>query len=301
VALRPADSPRIEGESGEHTRLLAETFEQLPPILVHRQTMRVIDGNHRLSAALLRGQDSIDVQYFDGTTRDAFVMAVRTNMAHGLPLSREDRGAAAARIISSHPEWSDRAIAASTGLAPRTVSRIRAELSADRAQPARRAGLDGRMRPVDATEGRIRASEIIAERPDASLREIARQAGISPTTAREVRALVRRGEDPRAPRERTPPAARAGGSAGRGKDRSAVNALVLLEGLRNDPQLRFTEAGREVLRWLASRAPGPAGLQDTVVKIPPHCGLLIAELARSLANDWARFADDLEGRVQELA
>ncbi|MGH8879883.1 MAG: hypothetical protein ACRD0P_21450, partial [Stackebrandtia sp.] len=51
--LRPADSPRLDGENSEHTQMLAESSEKLPPILVHRQTMRVIDGVHRLSAALL--------------------------------------------------------------------------------------------------------------------------------------------------------------------------------------------------------------------------------------------------------
>ena len=70
--------------------------------------MRVIDGTHRLRAALLRGVDVIDVLYFDGPDADAFVLAVELNHTHGLPLSRADRTAAAERIIGSHPDWSDR-------------------------------------------------------------------------------------------------------------------------------------------------------------------------------------------------
>ena len=54
--LRHADSPRLDGESPDHIRTLAESGSDLPPILVHRETMRVIDGMHRLRAAILNGQ-----------------------------------------------------------------------------------------------------------------------------------------------------------------------------------------------------------------------------------------------------
>jgi hypothetical protein len=46
---------RVEGENHAHARLLAWTPQPLPPILVHRSTMMVIDGMHRLLAAQLRG------------------------------------------------------------------------------------------------------------------------------------------------------------------------------------------------------------------------------------------------------
>src|SRR5262245_27830171 len=47
------DSPRLSGEDPDHTRLLAEAEGELPPITIHRSTMRVIDGAHRVQAALL--------------------------------------------------------------------------------------------------------------------------------------------------------------------------------------------------------------------------------------------------------
>jgi transposase-like protein len=305
--LRPADSPRLEGENSEHTQMLAESPEKLPPIVVHRQTMRIIDGVHRMSAALVRGEDSIDVRYFDGTEREAFVLAVRTNTTHGLPLSKADRHAAAARIITSHPEWSDRAISASTGLAPRTISRIRVRLATEYAQPSRREGRDGRMRPLDGAEGRLRASQIIAENPDASLREIARQAGISPTTARDVRELVRSGQDPRRPRNRAhaapassvPSPRSAEPTVDRGRMPSVYSPQSTLECLRNDPQLRFTDSGRKLLRWLASHIMGPRDRRHTVAKIPPHCAYLVAELARHFADEWLRLADELEDRARQ--
>ncbi len=82
--------------------------------------MRVIDGTHRLRAAILNGHEEIGVLFFDGTDDDAFVAAVRANVVHGLPLALADREAAATRIIKSHPQWSDRAIAEAAGLAAQT-------------------------------------------------------------------------------------------------------------------------------------------------------------------------------------
>ena len=193
--LQPADSPRLVGEDPEHIRVLAEPGRALPPVLVHHPTMRVIDGMHRVSAARLRGEETIEVVFFDGTDEDAFVLAVRANVAHGLPLSYADREAAVARIVVSHPDWSDRAIAATTGLAPRTVAAVRSRI-VGLPQDTARVGRDGRVRPLDSTTGRRTASRLIAAFPDASLREIARAAGISPATVRDVRERIRRGEDP---------------------------------------------------------------------------------------------------------
>ncbi|MFD1048734.1 serine hydrolase, partial [Kibdelosporangium lantanae] len=89
-SLLPADSPRLSGESMEHARMLAASEAELPPIVVHRPTRRVIDGMHRLKAAALRGQDDILVRFYEGDDEDAFIVAVETNIAHGLPLSLAD-------------------------------------------------------------------------------------------------------------------------------------------------------------------------------------------------------------------
>jgi hypothetical protein len=45
-------------------------------------------------------------------------------MAHGLPLTLADRLAAAARIVTACPYWSDRAVAAVAGLSPKTVTAV---------------------------------------------------------------------------------------------------------------------------------------------------------------------------------
>lgn len=195
-SLLPAQSPRLAGEDEEHARRLAETEAALPPILVHRSTMRVIDGMHRLRAARYNGREKIDVRFFDGSEDEAFIQGVEENIAHGLPLSLADRKAAAERIMKLRPELSDRAIASRTGLAAKTVSTIRRRSSEHLPQSNVRVGADGRLRPLSGSEGRRRASEMIAARPDASLREIAKAAGVSVGTAHDVRGRMHRGEDP---------------------------------------------------------------------------------------------------------
>ncbi|MGH3782982.1 MAG: ParB N-terminal domain-containing protein [Pseudonocardiaceae bacterium] len=137
------DSPRQDGEDNEHVRVLAESEESLPPIVVHGQTMRVIDGIHRIRAAVMRGEEEITAKIYHGTDDDAFVLAVRMNIAHGLPLSRADRTAAAVRIIGSHPQWSNRMVATVTGLSAGTISTVRRRSTAQNAQSTTRVGKDG--------------------------------------------------------------------------------------------------------------------------------------------------------------
>src|SRR5256885_2071124 len=72
-ALRDADSPRAKGVDVDHVRTLAEAGGKLPPIIVHRATMRVIDGMHRLTVARLEGRIEVGVRFFDGTEDEAFL------------------------------------------------------------------------------------------------------------------------------------------------------------------------------------------------------------------------------------
>ena len=326
AVLQIADSPRSNGTDEEHVRLLSEVDAELPPILVHRETMRVIDGTHRLRAAVAAGRSSVEVQFVDCSTEDAFVVAVIANTAHGLPLSRSDRKAAAARIIGSFPTYADRAIAAVTGLSASSVARIRRKTAAT-AAPVR-IGRDGRVRPLSAAAGRRAAGDELARRPDATLRDIARVAGISVATARDVRERIRRGEDPVPGGRHAVPATRPGhrdGVAGRtpspagpmpdpgsggtctaGADRQTADACLvgardderdprpLLQNLKNDPALRMNENGRKVLRWLFNHATGPQGWEDVLDTMPVHCGFVVAEVARRCANEWQQFATEIE-------
>lgn len=296
------DSPRLAGEDVEHTRILAESDTPLPPIIVHRRTMRIIDGMHRLNAAILNGKDRIEARFFDGSDSEAFLLAVGYNVAHGLPLSLADREAAATRIIEIYPHWSDRAIATVVGLAARTVRNVRRNLPEGAAAVDRRVGRDGRARPLNSANGRRVASEIIARRPEASLREIAQAANISPTTARDVRERMRRGEDPVLPQQRrndrqSDSVAPLEASPHDPERQGFADELAAtLRGLRNDPSLRLTESGRSFLRWLGPRASGPAGWGIVVPNVPPHSAYIVAKLARRCAEEWAAFADHLERR-----
>src|SRR5579862_6566295 len=86
-------SPRRSGPDLEHIRALAESDDPLPPILIQRSTMSVIDGMHRVLAAKMRGQEEIEARLIDGDQAICFVMAVSVNVKHGLPLSLDDRKA----------------------------------------------------------------------------------------------------------------------------------------------------------------------------------------------------------------
>ena len=213
ASLRAADSPRLNGEDDEHIARLAEAGAELPPILVDRRTTRVIDGMHRLRVASLRGQEVIEVRFFDGSEADVFLRAVEENVAHGLPLTRADRRAAAERVIASHPHMSDRAISHSVGLSAYTVAAIRRGSGERFSQSSARIGTDGKVRPLNSEAGRRRAAELLAGQPGASLREVARVAGISPTTVRDVRKRLERGESP-VPGRPAAVAVRANGAGG---------------------------------------------------------------------------------------
>lgn len=296
-SLLGGNSPRLDGEDAHHIQVLSQADTPLPPILVHRGTMRVVDGMHRLAAAKLRGCRDIDVIFFDGTEDEAFVLAVKANTEHGLPLSLADREAATARLIQLHPQRSDRWIADVTGLAAVTVGIIRRRLGD--AWVETRVGRDGRVRPVDSANGRRTASEAIAAHPHASLREIARMAGISPGTARDVRNRLRRGDDPvpsrksRQDNKVSPTRPEGDGTSVPGRDRK-----TLLRNLQNDPSLRFTESGRKLLSCIGSLATEPGEIEDLVATVPGHCAYAIASLARRYAEEWRTVASNLERRIE---
>ncbi|MFD7844747.1 ParB/RepB/Spo0J family partition protein [Nocardia sp. NPDC059764] len=291
-SLRVADSPRLTGEDPEHVRTLAGVDAKLPPIIVHRASMKIIDGMHRWRAAELRGDSHIEVSFFEGTESDAFVIAVRANVDHGLPLSKADRVAAAKRLIESHPEWSDRSLATFTGLSAKTISTMRRCTSTALPEPHGRMGRDGRVRPLDTTEGRNRAGRLIAEKPNASLREIASEAGISPATVRDVRARLERGADP-VPDPINRMKRKTASAVDRGED-----ARMLLRTLQRDPSLRLTESGRVLLRLLSWPLTEVHVREHLVSSVPSHCADLVIRVARECATSWAEFADELAVRDQ---
>ncbi|MGW6395931.1 ParB/RepB/Spo0J family partition protein [Streptomyces sp. NPDC055103] len=323
-SLLPADSPRLAGLDEGHARALADSGAAFEPILVHRDTGRVVDGMHRLRAVILRGERRIAVHYVEGASPDLFVRSVQANISHGLPLTLGDRKAAALRILATHPHWSDRAIAAVTGVSPKTVGAVRGKCSTEdspQSKPALpRVGRDGRARPADMPERREKARSLLAERPRATLREVAQEAGVSVSTAHRLRQELRSCAPVPVPDadERTPAAAtahadpaylttlvvaasqRCSGPASlppppdpssRGTTRIRVRALDVLS---NDPSIRFTDSGRALLRWLNGQAQGLAAGEQLLAAVPPHCALALTEVVSHYAREWERLAAGLQ-------
>ncbi|WP_218007700.1 ParB/RepB/Spo0J family partition protein [Nocardia vinacea] len=280
-----------------HVALLAQLPGPPPPIVVHRATMTVIDGVHRLMAARRRKAATINAVFFDGEPREAFVLAVELNSARGLPLSLADRKAAAARMLADFPEWSNRRLGAVAGLSDKTVAALRRRPGAEIPHPPmRRIGRAGAPFPVDAGERRRRAREFLQANPTASTREIASAAGVSPTTAKDVRRCLRTESaalphDRRHDRVTSGPAAPV--SAG-----SSPDLTTSVRRLRADPSLRFTESGRKLLRLLEFSGPDAVDWPAMAESLPTHCAPAVAELARHYAANWLSLADSLSRRVR---
>lgn len=296
----------MAGESNEHARLLAESEEALPPIVVQRSTMRVIDGMHRLKAATLRGLTEILVQFYDGDDDGAFVLAVQANNAHGLPLSLPDRTSAAARIITAHPNWSNRKVASIVGLSATTVASIRRRSSdhSGHLHAGERLGRDGRIRPLNIAAGRRRASELIKDRPDAPVREIAKAAGVSTGTVVNIRNQLRRSQQ-EAPRQQhaqksaQPPHkhSRSSEESIDAADDTDTDDDMVLQSLKRDPSLRFTNAGRTLLRLLDVNTLGLRRVRQYLDSVPEHCVHAVAKLARRNSDAWRQIAVYLERRL----
>ncbi|MEU7889940.1 ParB/RepB/Spo0J family partition protein [Microbispora camponoti] len=295
-SLLPPKSPRLDGENVEHTRVLAEIRVALPPIIVHHPSMRIIDGMHRVAAAKRRGQTTIHAVLFTGDEREAFALAVRANTAHGLPLSYADRAAAAVEILRYFPGRSDRWVAATTGLSAATVKNIRDRTIPPGQEPGKRMGRDGRMRPVNGSAGRKHVQELVEKNPGASLRQLARAAGVSPNTVREVRRRMLQEKD-------TAPDA----GKGLGQENQTVPGEVaaqvtessvdgVLRRLSKDPSLRFTESGRGAIRWFFSRVLRPREWAGVIDGLPPHAAFVLAAVADRCAAEWR----DLACRLRDV-
>lgn len=315
-ALCVDDSLRSEGVDSDHVQALAECAHALPPIVVHRGSMRVIDGVHRMRVAVLRGYEEVEVRFFDGDERSAFVLGIELNVRHGLPVSLADRKAAAERVLGWYPDWSDRAVASKVGLSAKTVSVLRQRIKGGEVGGAVRVGRDGRARPVDRTRGRLLAGQLIRENPGLSLREIAHRAAISPETVRDVRARLARDEEP-VPSRRPSPVTTAATSAGQisrtvaevtnTTTKMIASAITetadvvaqpggVMDVLRRDPSVRFTEQGRMLLRLLDVHALDPGEWARVADSVPTHCLDMVADAASHCLYRWAAFADRLQSR-----
>jgi ParB-like chromosome segregation protein Spo0J len=189
-ALVGSYSPRDTKVDEDHVLALAEVLDRVPPVVVDKRTMKVIDGVHRVEASRRTGRSEIRAVFFDGSETDALVVAVQANVRHGKPLSLSERQAAAGALLRRCPERSDRWLAEVCGLSHSTVARIRQ--AADALGPGARTGRDGRRRPIDSAPGRAAIAKALAEEPGSSFRQAAEAAGVAPSTVHRTVAAVRR-------------------------------------------------------------------------------------------------------------
>lgn len=331
-SLEPACYLRQAGTDAAHIKLLADAASsaKLPPILVQKRTLRIIDGMHRIEVARLRGEANISARVIDCTDEAALVLAVKANALHGLPLSRADRISGAKRILINHPDWSDRALAGVTGLSAKTIASLRNSASDKVQLNLKRIGRDGKRRPVVAGEGRRRAAEYINAHPDASIREIARVADVSIGTVYDVREKIRRnamhaaepgqpeaqaagspvdgaGVKPGSPAPASLSSSPAPGSmeqcspeqrrsvVGRaGSDSIQVLTWPAISAkLAGDPTLRYTDGGRAFLRWMAMHSMQGDEWREFIDAIPPRWLKEVGQVAASMKEEWQEFSQQL--------
>jgi hypothetical protein len=304
-------SLRSRDLSEQHVIMLTGLVGQLPPIVVHHPSMQIIDGAHRTEAVLRRGGTDIQAVFFRGTDEEAFLLGLKLNLKHGLPLTAEDRRQAVDRLTSLHPEWSDRRIAMLTGVSPKTVGAHRPRLpKGGDQQPVERVGRDGRTRSVKFGAGRRRASELARSRPEASARETTANSAAQPRrrSAREqVPVPVTSRADP-SPHE-TPDESASGARdapkevpgdpepSGRHPLPPAPEAAEysqMLRSLAADPAVRSTIVGRLLLNALHVQGQTMVDLDQMIQAIPAHRRSSIAGLARRCADQWLRLASALD-------
>lgn len=144
------------------------------------------------------------------------------------------------------------------------------------------------------------ACELIKAQPQASLRQIAKQAGISPATVADVRDRMRRGVDPVPPKQRGVAPAEASprrtvtAVRRNGRPKSLPELMSISKSLQRDPSLRLNEGGRVVLRMLDACAAVERERQRILAHVPAHCKGPMSELVHGYAEMWKSFAEELQ-------
>lgn len=175
----------VRASDPAHIDVLADVLDDCPPILVQAETLRVVDGHMRVSAAELQGRTTLPVRWVHGSEARLVEVAAAANSTHGLPLTALQRKAAARRLLELAPAWSNRRVARACGLSEASVRRLRCP-PASPVHLDTRVGLDGKTYPVTAAAQQA-ARELLTRDPQASDRAIARAAGLSPTTVGRLR------------------------------------------------------------------------------------------------------------------
>jgi ParB-like chromosome segregation protein Spo0J len=291
--LREGVTPRLEGEDPSHVRVLADIFEILPPIVVHRESMTVVDGYHRVRAARLLQIAEVSALLFDGDEADAYLESVRLNIAHGKPLTLRERERAATQIAESHPDWSDRRIAELCGVSPKTVARSRKASSEEDPHLTVRIGRDHKRRPTDPAALRLKVAEHLKASPDASLEAVARATGSSRGTVRDVRERLRTHRDvvPQGLKRRR----RYSNVRAETDEPTAGQPAASPQPERARTS---TATAAELAEWLAATDVRDEHCKAYAAVVPVASIRSIAADARRRAATWNRFADLIEAQAK---
>lgn len=288
--LRTALTPRLGPADSRHAVLLAQNYEQLPPILVHRNRMTIIDGTHRVLAARMLGHRVVTADFFEGSEVEAYVESVRANREHGKPLTLVEREYAARRVVSLFPEWSDRRIAELCGLSPKTIGGIRRRSTAGTPQLSGRVGLDGKTRPCDPISRRMNVARLLEEQPKATVRWLAEQAGTSQATVIDVRLRLQQGKSPFPKRSLVSANSRSRGGDGH-------DDMGPLEWMRQDAACRATPEGSRFAEWFEAHSLSEDVIEQHAASVPLSRVYQAADEARRRGALWQRFASLLEARA----
>ena len=113
----------------EEYAALYEEGAKFPPVRVMRDRQGrnwLVDGFHRVAAAIRLGKVRIRAEVEYGEQTDALWSACAANSSHGLRLSNEDKRRAVEAALELHPEKSAEDIARHVGVSRRFVFKVKA-------------------------------------------------------------------------------------------------------------------------------------------------------------------------------
>ena len=190
----------------------ADNLENLPPITVFYdgKTYWLADGFHRFAAATKLNRMKIACEVINGTKREAILYACGANAGHGLRRTNEDKRRAVERLLADDEwaGWTDNRIAKAAGVSQPFVGSIRrqvitvitstpgrtvtvdtwAEPEAEKTEPEKRTGSDGKQYPVKKKQPE--AEPELQIEPVASRKDSADKYAAHKVTASEINGLA---------------------------------------------------------------------------------------------------------------
>jgi ParB-like chromosome segregation protein Spo0J len=183
--LRPAPDIRLIDEG--HVHVLMDVMDRLPPIVVVADTLTLVDGMHRVEAALRKGRTHLLAEHVELAPGEVLAERIRRNVAHGLPLSVAERKRAAQHLLAEDPARSNALVARLAGVSTSTVRRLRGCPGPPENDLDTVLGLDGKRYSRRIAARREAALTLLRREPGLSDRAIAKQVRLSPTTVGALR------------------------------------------------------------------------------------------------------------------